>query len=160
MMLELLKLLEKNARLTMEELSALLDLSEEETAKLLDRAQQEGLIRGYETLVDWEKAGAPHVEAFIELHVQPKKSCGFDEIARMIASFEEVDSVFLMSGGYDLLVRIRGKNFQEIAFFVARRLSTLDDVLSTSTSFILRPYKRGGHEFTEEEVDERECTVL
>ena len=108
-------------------------------------------------MIDWEQAGINVVEAVIELHVSPRKSRGFDEIASVIASFDEVDSVLLMSGSYDLQVIIKG---QEIALFVAKRLSPLDDVLSTATSFVLRPYKRGGKLYLNEEADERECTVL
>ena len=100
------------------------------------------------------------VEASIELHVSPRKSRGFDEIASVIASFDEVDSVLLMSGGYDLQVTVKGRSFQEIALFVAKRLSPLDDVLSTATSFVLRTYKRGGRMYQNEEADDRECTVL
>ena len=100
------------------------------------------------------------VEASIELHVSPRKSRGFDEIASVIASFDEVDSVLLMSGGYDLQVTVKGRSFQEIALFVAKRLSPLDDVLSTATSFVLRTYKRGGRLYQNEEADDRECTVL
>ena len=90
----------------------------------------------------------------------PARTVGFEEIAAAIASFEEVNAVMLMSGSYDLLVSIKGHSFQEIALFVAKRLSPLDDVLSTATSFVLRTYKRGGVLFQDEEIDERECTVL
>ncbi len=157
---ELLKILEKNARLPLEHLAAMLGTSTEDVAALMDLAADKGYIRGYEALVDWEKAGINRVEAFIELHVSPRKTRGFDEIASTIASFDEVDSLYLMSGGYDLMVTIKGKSFQEIAIFVAKRLSPLDDVLSTATSFLLKTYKRGGIVYAEEEVDERECTVL
>ena len=85
---------------------------------------------------------------------------GFDDIGMTIAQFDEVDTVLLMSGSYDLQVIIKGRSFQEIAIFVAKRLSPLDDVLSTATSFVLRPYKRGGRLYLAEEPDERECTVL
>ena len=95
---ELLRIIEKNPKLPLEDLAAMLDQTPEETAKLLDEAEQKGYIRGYETLVDWEEAGINRVTAFIELHVTPRKSCGFDEIADDIAAFPEVDSVFLMSG--------------------------------------------------------------
>ena len=139
---ELLRIIEKNPKLPLEDLAAMLDQTPEETAKLLDEAEQKGYIRGYETLVDWEEAGINRVTAFIELHVTPRKSCGFDEIADDIAAFPEVDSVFLMSGTYDLMVMLNGKSFQDIALFVAKRLAPLDDVLSTSTSFLLRTYKR------------------
>ena len=104
--------------------------------------------------------GADRVEAVIELHVSPKKSRGFDEIATTIASFDEVESVLLMSGGYDLQLIIKGRTFQEVALFVAKRLSPLDDVLSTATHFVLRIYKREGKLYQLEEIDERECTVL
>ncbi len=153
---EFLRILEKNARLPLEEIAAMIDLSVEETAALFDEAESKGYIRGYETLVDWESAGINRVEAMIELHVSPRKSCGFEDIANNIAAFNEVDNVYLMSGTYDLMVTIKGHNFQEIALFVAKRLSPLDDVISTSTSFVLRTYKRSGRSYTDEEVDDRE----
>ncbi|MGN0975911.1 MAG: Lrp/AsnC family transcriptional regulator [Gemmiger sp.] len=157
---ELLRILEKNARLPLEDIAAMLDWPVEEVAAMMDEAVDKGYIRGFEALVDWEKAGVDLVEAVIELHVSPKKSRGFEEIASVIASFDEVDSVLLMSGSYDLQVTIKGRNFQEIAMFVAKRLSPLDDVLSTATSFVLRTYKRGGKLYRDEDADERECTVL
>ncbi|MBM6717350.1 Lrp/AsnC family transcriptional regulator [Gemmiger formicilis] len=157
---ELLHILEKNARLPVEDIAAMMDKTPVEVAAMMDEAVEKGYIRGYEALVDWERAGVNLVEASIELHVSPRKSRGFDEIASVIASFDEVDSVLLMSGGYDLQVTIKGRSFQEIALFVAKRLSPLDDVLSTATSFVLRTYKRGGRMYQNEEADDRECTVL
>ena len=142
---QLLKLLENNARLPLEDIAAMLAKPVEEVAALMDEATAKGYIKGYKTLVDWEKVGADRVEAVIELHVSPKKSRGFDEIATTIASFDEVESVLLMSGGYDLQLK---------------RLSPLDDVLSTATHFVLRIYKREGKLYQLEEIDERECTVL
>lgn len=157
---ELLKLLENNARMSLEDIAAMLGKSEAEVSAMMDLARAQGLIQGYKTLVDWQKAGVDRVEAVIELHVSPKKSHGFDDIATTIASFDEVESVLLMSGGYDLQLTIKGRNFQEIALFVAKRLSPLDDVLSTATHFVLRTYKREGKMFLGEETDERELTVL
>ena len=159
-MQELLRILEKNARLSLEDIAAMMDLPADRVAAMMDEANEKGYIHGYQALVDWDKAGINQVEAMIELHVSPRKDRGFEEIAAAIASFEEVDGVMLMSGSYDLLVSIRGQSFQEIALFVAKRLSPLDDVLSTATSFVLRTYKRGGVLFQDEEIDERECTVL
>ena len=157
---QLLKLLENNARLPVEEIAAMLDKSPAEIAAMMDLAKAQGLIKGYKTLVNWEKVGTDRVEAVIELHVSPKKSHGFDEIAQIIAEFEEVESVLLMSGGYDLQLTIKGRTFQDIALFVAKRLSTLDAVLSTATHFVLRTYKKEGRLYTAEEIDERELTVL
>lgn len=157
---QLLRILEQNARLPLEDIAAMLDTTPAAVAAQMDEAAAKGYIHGYSALIDWERAGVNVVEAVIELHVSPRKSRGFDEIATTIASFDEVDSVLLMSGSYDLQVVIKGKSFQEIALFVAKRLSPLDDVLTTATSFVLRAYKRGGRLFQAEEIDERECTVL
>ncbi len=157
---ELLRILEKNGRLPIEDIAAMLDKTPTEVATMLDEALEKGYIHGFEALIDWEQAGVNLVEAVIELHVSPRKSRGFDEIASVIASFDEVDSVKLMSGSYDLQVVIKGHSFQEIALFVAKRLSPLDDVLTTATSFVLRTYKRGGKLYQGEETDDRECTVL
>ena len=160
MMEELLHILEKNARLPVEDIAAMMGKTPAQVATMMDEAVAKGYIRGLAAMIDWEQAGINVVEAVIELHVSPRKSRGFDEIASVIASFDEVDSVLLMSGSYDLQVIIKGHSFQEIALFVAKRLSPLDDVLSTATSFVLRPYKRGGKLYLNEEADERECTVL
>ena len=157
---ELLRILEKNGRLPIEDIAAMLDKTPTAVAAMLDEALEKGYIHGFEALIDWEQAGVNLVEAVIELHVSPRKSRGFDEIASVIASFDEVDSVKLMSGSYDLQVVIKGHSFQEIALFVAKRLSPLDDVLTTATSFVLRTYKRGGKLYQGEETDDRECTVL
>ena len=107
-------------------------------------------------LVDWEKAGVPRVQAIIELRVSPRRESGFDEIAETIANFEEVDSVMLMSGGYDLALVLNGKSYQEIALFVVKRLSPLEGVVSTATHFVLRTYKKEGVLFGLEPLDERE----
>lgn len=157
---QLLRILENNARIPIEDIAAMLDKTPEEVAAMMDEAVANGYIHGFEALVDWERAGVNLVEAIIELHVTPRKSRGFDEIADVIATFDEVDSVLLVSGSCDLQVVIKGHSFQEIALFVAKRLSPLDDVISTATSFVLRVYKRGGRLYQGEEIDERECTVL
>ena len=129
---ELLRILEKNARMPIEDIAAMLDKTPEEIAAMMDEAAAKGYIRGYETLVDWEQAGVNLVEAVIELRVTPHKARGFDDIGMTIAQFDEVDTVLLMSGSYDLQVIIKGRSFQEIAIFVAKRLSPLDDVLVVS----------------------------
>lgn len=118
---ELLRILEKNARMPIEDIAAMLDKTPEEIAAMMDEAAAKGYIRGYETLVDWEQAGVNLVEAVIELRVTPHKARGFDDIGMTIAQFDEVDTVLLMSGSYDLQVIIKGRSFQEIAIFVAKR---------------------------------------
>ncbi len=156
-MKRILQLLEQNARLTEEDLAAMLDKTPQEIAQLRDEAAAKGYIRGYRTLVDWEAFGSDTVRAVIELQVKPKKSRGFDEIAEIIADFDEVESLMLISGGYDLQLVMKGRSFQEIASFVAKRLSSLDDVLSTATHFVLHTYKKDGALYVTEEPDEREC---
>ena len=106
---QLLKILEDNARLSVEDIATMLNKSPAEVAAMIDLARAQGIIKGYKTLVDWEKAGVNRVEAVIELNVSPKKSRGFDEIAATIAAFDEVESVLLMSGGYDLQLVIKGQ---------------------------------------------------
>lgn len=132
----------------------------QEVAAKMDEYAKEGIIRGYHAMIDWEKIRPDKVQAVIELRVRPKKSHGFDEIAMAISQFDEVQSVLLMSGGYDLQLIISGHSFQEIALFVAKRLSPMDDVLSTATHFVLRTYKKDGVMYAEEEPDEREWATL
>ncbi|HIW55028.1 MAG TPA: Lrp/AsnC family transcriptional regulator [Candidatus Ruthenibacterium merdigallinarum] len=153
---KLLKILSENARVSLEDLAAMLGVAPAEAARMMDECEKNGLIHGYQALVDWEKADVSHVQALIELRVTPKRDCGFDEVAGAVAQFEEVDSVMLMSGGYDLMLMMSGRSFQEIALFVAKRLSTLDGVLSTTTHFILHTYKKDGVLYDGEAADERE----
>ncbi|MCI1991241.1 MAG: Lrp/AsnC family transcriptional regulator [Oscillospiraceae bacterium] len=152
----LLSLLSENARLTTAQLAVMLNLPESEVTEKIAQYEKEGVIRGYKALVNWEKVDKNKASALIELRVSPKRDRGFDEIAGRIMQFEEVESVYLMSGGYDLAVKVHGKSMQEIAIFVMRRLSTLDSVLSTATHFILTRYKDGGVILNpDEEQDER-----
>lgn len=153
---QLLTLLSENARLTSAQLAVMLNLSEAEVNEKIAQYEREGIIRGYKALVNWEKVDKNKASALIELRVTPKRDRGFDEIAGRIMQFEEVESVYLMSGGYDLAVKVHGKSMQDIAMFVMRRLSTLDSVLSTATHFILTRYKDGGVILnSEDEQDER-----
>ena len=156
----ILKILEDNARLPLEDIAAMVDKTPVEVAAAIDEYAKSGIIKGYKTLVDWDKTDSVRVRALIELKVSPKKDHGFDEIASTIALFPEVDSVMLMSGGYDLGLILTGKSFQEIALFVALRLSPLDDVLSTATHFVLRTSKRDGVMYTDENRDERGYNFL
>lgn len=156
---KLLKVIERNARLSTEEIAAVLGEDTLEVARRLDEYKAAGIIRGTRALIDWDRLGGNGVQAVIEVRVSPKKGHGFDEVAEQISRFDEVDGVLLMSGGYDLQVLISGSSFQEVAWFVARRLSPLDDVLSTATHFVLRTYKKDGAEYSFEKKDEREGMV-
>ena len=131
--------------------------SEEAVAKAIAQYEREGVIRGYHALVNWERTETQKASALIELRITPKKDTGFDEIAGRIMNFPEVESVYLMSGGYDLAVTVTGRTMQDVAMFVQKRLATLDGVLSTATHFVLTKYKDGGVIFQSEyeEIDER-----
>ncbi len=159
MMEKVLKILAENARISLEEIATMTRKTTAEVARLMDEAEKAHIINGYRALIDWEKADIANVQAIIELRVSPRRDCGFDEIASTIARFDEVNSVLLMSGGYDLSLVVKGTSFQDIALFVAKRLSPLDGVLSTSTHFVLRTYKKDGVLYGDENTDERESGV-
>ncbi|MBE6895383.1 MAG: Lrp/AsnC family transcriptional regulator [Ruminococcaceae bacterium] len=152
---KILQLIEKQPMLTPAQIAAMLDMTEQEVAETIERCKKEGIIKGYRTLIDWDRVSSNHVRALIELRVTPKKGRGFEEIAQVVADMEEVEAVTLISGGYDLLVEIKAKTFQEIAMLVAKRLSPLDDVYGTKTNFVLRQYKVSGVPFVEDDKDER-----
>ncbi len=155
MNLKLLKLLSKNARYKNADLAAMTGRTEEEIQSEIKSMEDEGLIRGYKAVVDWERMDSAYVSAIIELKVTPKAGLGFEQVARRIMKYPEVESVYLMSGGYDLSVIVKGKTFQEVALFVAKELSTIDSVLSTSTHFVLRRYKELDVELVETNGDDR-----
>ena len=157
---QLLRLIETNPTLTPKQLAVMLGREEQQVKDMIDDCTSKGIIKGYRAIIDWEKTDRAMVKALIELKVTPKKGRGFDEIAMAIASMDEVEGVTLMSGGYDLLVEIKAKSFQEIAMFVFKRLSPMDDVNETATHFVLRPYKQAGIIYHDEEEDGRSFTSL
>lgn len=157
---QLLSLLEHNARLTNSELAAMLSITEEEVAAMIADYEERKIIRGYNTVIDWDKVDRDYVSARIELKVIPQKGMGFEEIAEVISQFDEVETVRLMSGGCDIALTVSGKTFKDVALFVAHKLSTLDTVQSTATSFVLRTYKENGIHVAAEAVDEREVATL
>ena len=152
---KLLKLLDSNARLTTAQLAAMLDTTEADVTAQMAKLEQEGVVRAYKALIDWDRTDREYVTAVIELRVTPKRDLGFEAIAETVMRFDEVESVYLMSGGYDLLVTVTGRTFKEVSMFVAKRLSTLDSVISTATHFVLRRYKESGVMFLGEEEDQR-----
>ena len=152
---QLIKLLKNNARITNSELAVLLDKSEEQVAADIAKLEAEGVIKGYSAIVD-ESAYYPNsVFALIELKVTPQSQSGFDEIANQIASYEQVESVRLMSGAYDIIVAVNGANIRDISQFVSQRLATIDAVQSTATHFVLKVYKDNGIMISSDDKDER-----
>ncbi len=151
----LIKLLKQNARLSCKELAAMTGSTEAEVEKQIKEYEHSGAIKGYSAILNEDIADKDGVTAFIEVKVTPKADCGFDDIAKTIMMYDEVESLTLMSGAFDLAVTISGTNYKEIALFVAQRLSTIDGVLSTSTHFFLKRYKEKGIFIDDEETDER-----
>ncbi len=153
---ELLSIIEKNSRIDLKELAVLLGAEEIDVANELAKLEAEGIICGYHTLIDWEKTSIEMVTALIEVKVTPQRGQGFDHIAERIYNYPEVKAVYLISGGYDLLVTLEEKTLKEISRFVSDKLSTLDSVLSTATHFILKKYKDHGTILDKKQEDSRE----
>lgn len=141
---EILRLLEKNSRIDIKEIAILVGKTETEVANEIAQMEKEGIIRGYYTLINWDNTNDERVSALIEVKVTPQRGIGFDKIAERISKFDEVKSVYLMSGGFDFTVIIEEKTMKEISQFVTSKLSTLDSILSTSTNFVLKKYKDYG----------------
>ncbi|MEG1774786.1 MAG: Lrp/AsnC family transcriptional regulator [Oscillospiraceae bacterium] len=155
---KLLMVLERNARMPVAQLAAAAGMTVEQVTQTLAQFEEQGVIKGYKTLIDWDKTDRNYVTARIEVKTLLGKSCGFDDVCALFAGFEEVESVYLMSGSYDVALTVSGKTFQEIAMFVASRLSPLDAVQSTSTSFVLKKYKERGV-LSKPDADEREVRM-
>jgi DNA-binding Lrp family transcriptional regulator len=154
-MRELLELLEKDHTLTVAQLAVMLDKPQAEIAALIKQYEADKTIVKYQTIVNWEKAGADRVTAIIEVRITPQREVGFDAIAERIYRFPEVRSLYLMSGAYDLLVIVEGKTLKEAAQFVSTKLSTIDGVISTTTHFMLKQYKEAGVILEDGEEDRR-----
>ncbi len=148
---ELLKLLSENSKFSTEELSMILDKPCGEIEKEIKEYEDKQIIKGYRAIVNWEKVENAGVTALIELKVTPERESGFDNIAATVMGFEEVDSLYLMAGAYDLAVFVKGATIQEIAMFVSKKLSTIDAVVSTATHFLLSRYKDSGINFYDNE---------
>ncbi len=153
---DILEILEKDSRISVEKISVMLGVDEEEVAGCIKKMEDEGIICGYTILADWDKAEKDYVAAMIEVKVTPQRDSGYEEIARRIYKFDEVKSVYLMSGAYDFMVLMDGKDIKEISHFISSKLSTLDYVTGTATHFVLKKYKDYGIVMEkEEEEDER-----
>lgn len=152
---KILSYIEKNSRIDLKDLAVMLDLEESALLNELEAMEQEGIICGYHTLINWDKAGVEKVTALIEVRVTPQRGMGFDKVAERIYNYPEVNSVYLISGGFDLMVTLEGQTLREISQFVSDKLSALDQVLSTKTNFILKKYKDHGTVMAAPTKDER-----
>lgn len=155
MNIKLLKQLSKNSKTSAEDLAVMLGMSVEEVEAEIATMEKEGLIRGYKAVIDWDRLDNAYVSAIIELKVTPKAGYGFEDVATKIMKYPEVETVYLMSGVYDLNVVVKGKTLQQVANFVAKELSTLESVTSTATHFVLRRYKEMDVELLGTGKDER-----
>jgi len=152
---EILKLLSKNARYTTEQIATMLGADESEIKSEIEQLEKDGMIRGYKAVINWDEYDEAYVSAIVQLNVVPKADSGFEEVAEKVMSFREVESVYLMSGSYDLNVVVKGKTLQDVARFVARELATIDSVTSTATHFVMRRYKELDVELFDTEEDTR-----
>ena len=152
---KILKILGGNARCPIEDIAVMTGLSEAEVISDIKELEKAGLIRGYKAVIDWEKLDNAYVSALIELKVVPQDEFGFEKVAETIMKYKEVETVYLMSGSYDLCVIVKGKTFQEVAMFVAKELATMHEVTSTATHFVLRRYKELDVELVGDEQDDR-----
>ena len=156
---KILTMLEQDARLTPAQIADMVELPVAEVQEIIRELERSNTILGYRTLIDWDKTEKDHVTALIEVKITPQKGMGFDEIARQIYSHHQVESVYLMSGGFDLTVIISGRTMREVARFVSEQLAPMENVLSTGTHFILKKYTEQGVEFDPAENDLREVMI-
>ncbi len=157
---KLLKILSQNSSFSNKELAMMLGEPEDYVAAQIKEYEQAGIIRGYRAIVDWNKTEDTDVRAMIELKVTPRKETGFDEIAAQILEFEEVTSMYLMAGSFDFAVFIKGRTMQDIASFVARKISCVDGVVATATHFMLQTYKVGGMNLLDFDEEDGRSLVL
>ena len=152
---KILTIIEKNSRLTVKDIASILGESETKVAAEIEAMENEHIICGYHTLINWDKTQDERVDALIEVKVTPQRGLGFDSIAQRIYQYDEVDAVYLMSGSFDFTVLLSGKTMKEVASFVSSKLSPMDSVLSTATHFVLKKYKDHGTVIEQPRVDER-----
>ena len=152
---KILKVLADNARATVEEIAVMAGMTEEQVKNEISELEKAGIIRGYKTVIDWEKLDGAWVSALIELKVIPQEEYGFEKIAETVMKYKEVETVYLMSGSYDLTVIVKGKTFQQVAMFVAKELATMHGVTGTATHFVLRRYKELDVALVGEGADDR-----
>ena len=153
---QILKLLEDDAKLTPQQIAVMLDITTDQAKTYIAELEASGTILGYKTVVDWEKTDKESVSAMIDVKLTPQSGRGYDRVAEKIYNYPEVKSVFLMSGAFDLSVLIEGKTMKEVAFFVSQKLAPIEEVIATTTHFVLHKYKDTGVIYDQTpDVDER-----
>lgn len=155
----ILKVMDKNGRVTPQDLAIMLGYEVEDVKREIEAMEKEHIICGYPTLINWDKTDCERVTALIEVKVTPQRGLGFDKIAERIYKFDEVESVHLISGEFDLAVMIEGKTMREVANFVSSKLSPLESVMSTSTNFILKKYKEHGLALVDDTLDDERMLI-
>ena len=157
---EILEILEKNSRYTDEQIAVMWGKTVEEVREAITKYEEESIIAGYTTLINWENTGSETVTALIEVKITPQRGEGFDKVAERIYKFSQVKACYLMSGGFDLTVIVEGKTMKEVAMFVSEKLAVQEYVLSTATHFVLKKYKDHGTIFKEKKLDDREAIFI
>lgn len=152
---KILAAIDKNSKISASDLAIMLGTTEEEVTSAIKQMEEEAVICGYPTLINWDKVHCERVTALIEVKVTPQRGLGFDKIAQRIYQFDEVQSVYLMSGGFDLTVILEGRTMREVASFVSEKLAPMDAILSTATHFVLKKYKEHGLPLVQTKNDER-----
>lgn len=156
---EILEIIENDARLNPKQIAAMLEIEEAEVVRIIQEMEEEKIIAGYFTVINWDKVGEEKVSAIIEVKITPQRDLGFDAVAMRICRFPEVKTVRLMSGAYDLVVYIEGHSMREVAAFVTQKLASIEHVLSTATHFVLKTYKLQGTLVEEDGEEDRRLMI-
>ena len=158
---EILNILDKEkGNVSRAKIAQMLGMEEKEVADKIEKMEKENVIVGYKTIVNWDKTDKDVVVALIELRITPQRGEGFDKVAERIYKYPQVKTLYLMSGAYDLAVKIEGKSMKEVALFVAQKLAPMDSIISTATHFVLKKYKEEGIVFEDDEKDTRQVITL
>ena len=157
---KLLDLMENNATLSAKEIALMLSKEEGDIKEMIKKLEDEGVILGYKTIIDWDKTDREYVNALIEVKVMPQRDDGFDKIAEKIQNYPEIKGLYLMSGGFDFTVLIEGKTMKEVAYFVAKKLAPVEYVTATATHFVLKTYKDKGVIYNQIKKDLRESDSI
>lgn len=153
---KILKILEENCLITPEQIAVMVASDVDTVKNIIEESKKDGTILGYRALINWDKSDINETTALIELKITPQQDKGFDAVAERIYSYPQVESLYLLSGGFDMLVTIKGKSLKDVALFVSGTLATIDGVISTATHFILKRYKDNNTVFDNKSIDNRQ----